>query len=109
MSSKKTDAPGFNSLKHNWGLATRASDNPEKPKPETTEITAQRNAAAAFGVSHDRAGPKEQDVKKDERSARRVNIESRLGISLGDKPVSKRSSSNISRAFGGTNSREGGK
>ncbi|WP_170363171.1 hypothetical protein [Ruegeria arenilitoris] len=107
MSSKK-DAPGFSSLKHNWGLASRASDKPENPKPETTKITAQRNAAAAFGVSPDRAGREKKSTQRDQRSERRKSIESRLGISLGDKPASKSSSGNITRAFGGTNTNEGG-
>ncbi|SDW17848.1 hypothetical protein SAMN05444358_101136 [Ruegeria halocynthiae] len=106
MPSLKNE-PGFNhnSMKARLGLANRTSDTPERPKPETTEITAQRNAAAAFGVGHGGAGRDKQNVKKDERSARRDDIESRLGISLGDKPAPQNSSSNIARAFGGTRSR----
>ncbi|NOD45911.1 hypothetical protein GS624_01150 [Ruegeria sp. HKCCD5849] len=105
--SSKNDAPGFNSLKHNWGLASHASDNPEKSKPETTEITARRNAAAAFGVSHDRAEQGKQNVKKDERVERRAAIQRRLGISLGGTPAPKNSSCNVARAFGGTNATKG--
>ena len=109
MPSSKNE-PGFNhnSMKARFGLAHRPSDNPEMRKLEPTKISAQRNAAAAFGVGQGGAGQEKQNVKKDERSARPANIESRLGISLGGKPVSKSSSSNITRAFGGTNTHEGG-
>ncbi|WP_299666143.1 hypothetical protein [uncultured Ruegeria sp.] len=105
--SSKHDAPGFNRLKHNWGLASRPSDIPEKPTPEKIELTPERKSAMKFGIDpgfHD-AGRDKKNVQKDQRTERRTDIENRLGISLGDKPAQHSSSSNITRAFGGTNTR----
>ncbi|WP_170456023.1 hypothetical protein [Ruegeria arenilitoris] len=101
MSSKKTNAPGFNSLMASLG------GKPEVPSLGKPQITPERKTAMKFGIDPDcdSAGREKKSAQKDERSERRTDIERRLGISLGDKSAPQKGASNIARAFGGTKSR----